>query len=58
MYARSADQVDRKPAHPLVAFYRARAGKDGIAGSLRYVVVDGCAALGDVESEVLRHARG
>lgn len=40
---------------PLVAFYQARAGGDGSAGALRYIVVDGCGAVDDVKREVLGH---
>ncbi len=49
--------VYREQTHPLAAFYRARAAAHGSAGSLRYIVVDGCAAVGDVQGEVMRQLR-
>ena len=49
--------VYREQTQPLAAFYRARADAHGSAGSLRYIVVDGCAAVSDVQGEVMRQLR-
>ena len=46
--------VYRNQTHPLVEFYKSRAGDDAGEGALRYIEVDGLGAVADVRKQVLR----
>ena len=52
--------VYREQTHPLVEFYKVRAGGNRGTGAMRYVEVDGLGAVADVSSRVLEllHSSG